>query len=200
MRLGAVLAAGIAVLAIAAGIALAQSEPRQAGSNFVPLFGQATELRGGDRHCQDEPLVPGHAAAVRILVGTYYEPTPELRVTMRDADGTVLSAGRLPAGHRQGEVTIPLDREIEKTRGGLVSCVATGPGRRTVLYGAAGRVRLEWLRPGEESWFALLPTVMHRFGLGKGLTIGVWLLPLALLLVLASWVAALRLVTRELAR
>jgi hypothetical protein len=71
-------------------------------------------------------------------------------------------------------------------------------GRRTVLYGAAGRVRLEWERGGDESWLAIVPTVAHRFGLGKPNAFGSVLLVLALLLVVAAWVVAGRALAREL--
>jgi hypothetical protein len=200
VRLGLVLAAGIALLGIAVAVALAESESRRAGSNYAPLFGPAAELKGRGEHCQDEGLVPADAAMVRMLVGTDSRPTPAFRVTVREADGTLLSAGRVPGGGEQGVVEVPLDRAIQRTRGGVVVCLATGPTKRTVFFGAPGRVRFEWFRPGEESWLELVPTLAHRFGLGKGISIGDWLLVLVALLVLASWVLALRLLTRELAQ
>jgi hypothetical protein len=199
MRLGVVLAAGIALLAVAVAVALAESEPRQAGSNYVPAHGPAVELQGRDEHCQEEGLVPADAAVIRFLTETGSEPTPRVRVTMSTSDGTLLSAGTLPAGQPQGWVAVPLDRPIEETAGGIAACVVTGPGRRTVLYGTQGRVRFEWFRQGEESWFELLPTVAHRFGLGKGVSIGDWLFPLTVLIALACWALGLRVLTRELA-
>jgi hypothetical protein len=116
----------------------------------------------------------------------------------REDGGQVLAAGTLPPGHRQGVVVVPLRRPFEESSGGIRTCVATGPGARTVLYGAGGKVRLEWLREGDESWFALLPTIAHRFGLGKGISIGDGLLVLAALLMLGAWALALRLALREL--
>jgi hypothetical protein len=58
-------------------------------------------------------------------------------------------------------------------------------------------VRLAWLRPGSESRLALLPTVAHRFGLGKLNPFGPWLLAVAGLLMALAWFLALRLVVRE---
>jgi hypothetical protein len=71
-------------------------------------------------------------------------------------------------------------------------------GRRTVLHGALGRVRLEWLREGRESWFSLLPTVVDRFSLGKANPFGAGLIWVALLLALCAATAAVRLALREL--
>ena len=76
-------------------------------------------------------------------------------------------------------------------------CVRLRAAGATVLYGAQGRVRFEWIRPGSESWFALLPTIAHRFGLGRATVAGSLLLPLAALVLLAAWAAAVRLLLRE---
>ena len=77
---------------------------------------------------------------------------------------------------------------------------APAEGRRTVLYGMPGQVRFEWLRAGEESWLELLPTVAHRFGLGKPFLSGAWVLGLAAVLLAAAWAVALRTTVRELRR
>lgn len=195
MPVRVVLAAGLVVVAAALAVLLLQSRPHEAGSNYVMQTEEAARLLGRDRHCQAAGLIPGDTAALRLLVGTFGDPTPQYRVTVRDG-GRVLSAGALPAGQRQGEVVIPLDH-IPHTIGGAELCIASGPGRRTVLYGQGGQVRTEWLRPGSESWAALTPTIAHRFGLGKALT-GGWLIVLAALLLAGAWVAALWLLPREL--
>ena len=44
-----------------------------------------------------------------------------------------------------------------------------------------GRVRMEFMRPGEESWWSLAPTVVHRLGIGRGDLIGSWVVIPALL-------------------
>ena len=196
MRVGVVLAAGLAAVAVALVVLLAQSDRRQAGSNYVIESAEVAKLRGRAEHCQDGALIPADASALKLLVGTYGEPTPALRVTVRQ-DGTLVSSGALPAGRRQGTLIVPLRRSIDDTIGATQVCIATGPGRRVVLYGQSGLVRLEWLRPGRETWAALTPTIAHRFGLGKALT-GSWLIVLAAALLLAGWAVAVRLVLREL--
>lgn len=200
MRPGIVLAAGCVVLLLALGLALADSEPRQAGSNYVPEYGPVKELRGGKAHCQEEGLVPADAAALRVRVGTYGRPTPRISATMSTVGGRRVSAGAVGPGRPEGFIVVPLRPSTEDSAGGIVACVATGPGGRTVFYGAGGRIRLEWLRDGEESWFALIPTVAHRFGLGKGIALHSWLLVLAAVLLLTACATALTLAARELTR
>jgi hypothetical protein len=191
----AVLATGLALLAGLVMVLMLGKAERRAGSNYVPEHGPVTELRGADRHCEDQELVPGDSGALDLLVGTYGRPTPELSVRV-SANGRTVSRGRLPAGEHQGRVLIPIE-PIKQALPGARVCIRTGPGGRTVLYGRGDKVRLAWLRPGSESRLALLPTVAHRFGLGKLNPFGPWLLAVAGLLMALAWFLALRLVVRE---
>jgi hypothetical protein len=170
--------------------------PRRAGSNYVPEQGPVTELRGAAEHCEDPELVPGDSGALDLLVGTYGRPTPDITVAVRAPGGRLVSRGRLPAGHEQGHVVIPV-RTIDRTLQGARVCIRTGPGGRTVLYGRGDKVRLAWLRSGSESRLAMLGTIAHRFGLGKLNPFGAWLLLVVALLMGLAWFLALRLVLRE---
>jgi hypothetical protein len=117
-------------------------------------------------------------------------------VTARVPGGELVTAGRLPAGEPEGNLEIPV-RPLSEPRSGTTVCVVvSGPGR-TVLYGAGGVLHLEWLRAGSESWLELLPTVARRFGLAKWNPLGSLLLPLLMLVLVATWFAAARLVLRE---
>lgn len=197
MAVRAVLVAGFVLLLVALGVTIASSAPRDAGSNFVPQDAEVAQLRGHAERCQDAEFVPEDAGALRLLVGTYGRPAPEIRVTARTADGTLVTAGRRPPGGPEGKVDIPV-RETSAAHAGTSVCVSVaGPGR-TVLYGSGEALRLEWLRPGSESWLDLIPTVAHRFGLAKWSPLGAWLIALAALLVVAAWCAAARLLLREL--
>jgi hypothetical protein len=199
MAVRAVLAAGFVTLLAALFVTLSHAAPRQAGSNYVPEAGEVVKRRGDWRHCQGGEIVPKDAAKLRLLVGTYGRPTPELRVTARRSGGDVVTIGKLPAGGREGHVHIPV-REASETQGDLQVCVSVSGQGRTVLYGAGGRLRLDWFRDGSESWFDILPTIAHRFGLARANPIGPLLLPMAALLLLTGWVATARLVLRELSR
>jgi hypothetical protein len=202
MRIGAVLAAGLVAVAVGLGLVLLDSKPRQAGTNYVPEVAEALTLRGGDaEHCQDGEVIPADTAALRLLIGTFERPSPELRVTVREG-GEVISAGSLAAGQPDGRVTIPIERVADLHAGADVCIEARSPDedRRTVLYGMPGRAHLEWLRAGDESWFDLVGTVAHRFGLGKPFVSGGWVLLLAAGLLALAWFLGLRLVLRELSR
>jgi hypothetical protein len=191
------LAAGLVLLLAAVGVTLAQSAPRTAGSNHVPEIEEAVKLkRGGGRHCQDGETIPGDTGALRLLVGTYGRPVPELSVSARRPGTDLITAGERRAGSHEGRVDIPVEPVDDGINGVRVCLRVDGPGR-TVLYGAGGRVRLEWMRRGSESWFELLPTIADRFGLGRASLAGSLLLPFVALLLLAAWAAAIRLVMRE---
>ncbi len=196
MGIRAVLFAGFVLLVVALAVTLTRSAPRSAGTNNVPQLEKAAQLSEHGRRCQEGELVPKDAGALRLLVGTYGRPAPEIRVTARLPDGQLVTAGRLPAGEPQGNLDIPV-RPLTTPRPGTTVCVVVSGTGRTVLYGAGGVLHLEWLRPGSESWLELLPTVAHRFALAKWNPVGSLLLPLLMLVLLATWFAAARLVLRE---
>jgi hypothetical protein len=194
----AVVGGGFALLLVALAVTLLQSSPRSAGSNYVGELEEVAELRGADRRCQDDEGIPADTGALRLLIGTYGRPAPDLRVTVTQR-GEVVTTGSRPGGGPEGHVDIPV-REVDDGASGVRVCLAVGAGGRTVLYGSAGRLHFEWLRPGSESWLELLPTIAHRFALGRWNPFGTLLLPLVALLLAATWFAAARLVLREVGR
>jgi hypothetical protein len=196
MLVKVVLGTGLALVAGLVLVLLLSEGPRRSGSNYVPEHAAVTELRGGDEHCELNQLVPGDTGVLRLQVGTYGEPTPELRVTVTTPERGVVSSGRLPAGSREGHVLVPLTR-VDRSVAGARVCIRTGPGRRSVLYGRGENVRLAWMRPGSESRLAMLPTIAHRLGLAKLNPFGSWLLVLVTLALAAAWFVALRLVLRK---
>jgi hypothetical protein len=201
MRTGAALAAGLVAIAVAVALVLADSKPRQAGSNYVHEAGPVVELKGSGSRCEEHQVIPADTGALRLLVGTYHRPMPEVRVSVRSGGGAIAS-GTLPAGGREGHVRIPVDR-VGRLVDDAEVCVAIRAAdrrRQTVLYGSGDQLRFEWLRPESESWFELVPTLAHRFGLAKPFLSGAWVLALAGLLLAAAWALALRLVVRELGR
>lgn len=197
MAVRAVLVAGLVLLLAAVLVTMASSAPRQAGSNHVPDTEEVVNRRGPWRQCQDGELVPKDAAWLRLVVGTYGRPTPALRVTARGRGGELVTAGGVPAGGREGHVFVPV-RRVQSARQGVRVCVSVSGRRPTVLYGAGGRLRLDWYRAGEETWFEILPTIAHRFSLARANPIGPALLPLAAVILLVGWVATIRIVVREL--
>ena len=199
MRVKAVLAAGLLVVLVALAVVLLDSKSRQAGSNYVPEVAPTATLGRVDEHCEFEQVVPQDAGALKLLLGTFGRPSPPITVSVTAA-GELVSSGRLDGGHPDGEVTVPI-RDVPKLRSNARVCIkadGVSAKRRVLLYGNGTLVRLEWARPGNESWFALIPTVAHRFGLGKPFVSGGWVLLAMALLLAAAWALALRLVIREL--
>jgi hypothetical protein len=206
----------VALLAVAGALALdmSGSAPRTAGSNHISPAVFSATVPGGGVVCQPLNVLPGDAARVQLLIGTYGHPVPDLSIRYLGAANAVIASGRLPAGGREGVVTIPLVHR----RGAPAAqqgCLHVGGSSPVVLGGEAGpvdpgaesingrqqpgRISLSYLRSGNETWWQLLPTLSHRFGLGKVSLFGDWTLPVAALLLLGAWAGAIRLLIRELA-
>jgi hypothetical protein len=195
MTVRIVVAIGVAALVAGLAATLAQSAPREAGSNNAMTGAQAVGLTPHKSYCQDGETIPKDAGRLQVIVGTFGRPVPALHVSVHGPDGRLVTAGRLPAGSREGPVAIPV-RLVETTTPGARVCFEAD-GTRTVLYGDVGRARLDWFRAGDESWFALTPVVAHRFALGKASLFGPgWLLVVALVMAAAA-VLAVRVVLRE---
>jgi hypothetical protein len=192
------IAGAAAALIAVLGLVLTDSKPRESGSNYVAEAGPVTEIAGSGTRCQDGLTIPADTGQVRILLGTYGRPTPGVRVRAT-VGGRPITSGALPGGLREGHLDVPL-RRVERTTSSARVCVHLAGRGRTVLYGSGGVVRLEWLRPGSETWLQLLPTVAHRFGWGKANPFGAWLLLAAGLVLALAWALAARLVVRELLR
>jgi hypothetical protein len=189
------LAAAVALL-VALALVLTDSKPRQSGSNYVPEVAEVAHIHGDGERCQKGVLLPADTAQVRVLLGTYGKPAPAVTVDAR-VKGRLVTTGTLPAGGPQGHVDVPL-RLVRNTTPGARVCVRLNGTGTTVLYGASRKVRLEWLRPGRDSWLDVLPVVARRFGYAKANPFGSALMWLAGLLLLVAWAMAGRLVAREL--
>jgi hypothetical protein len=207
------LAVGALLVAGALALDMSGRAPRIAGSDHTgtPVF--AAAVPAGGKLCQASPFLPGDAARVQLLIGTYGHPAPELRMRFTGPGGTPAATGNLPSGAREGLLTIPL-RRIPGAPPARNFCLQLGRGTNIVLGGEggpvnassefvngaqqAGRVGLLYLRRGEESWWQLLPALTRRFGLGKASFFGEWTLPAVALLLVVVWVATARLIIREL--
>lgn len=159
-------------------------------------------------------ILPGDAQRVEVLVGTYGYPVPQLTASFSGSGGRALARGRLAAGGREGYVQVPLSYPHGATAAGTL-CVRVGPAARSIVLGGdvftpgpsseqvdgrpqGGRIDVMYLRPGRESWWQLLGALDQRFGLGKASFFGAWTLPAMALLLLGVWIAAVRLLAREL--
>jgi hypothetical protein len=206
---------GVVLAAVAAALILDASgrAPRGAGGDHAASALFAANVPGGGIVCQPDAFLSDDAARVQILVGTFGRPVPDLRITFVHGANSAVASGALPSGAREGLVTIPIKR-TRSAPASTTACLHVGGRSSVELAGEAGpiipgsevvggrpqpgRVSLAYFREGEESWWSLLPELTHRFGLGKAAFFGDWTLPVAALALLGVWVAAARLLAREL--
>jgi hypothetical protein len=206
---------GLALLAVAGALVLdaSGSASRTAGSDHNGAVVFSATVPGGGEVCQPVAPPPNDTAQVQVLIGTNGGPVPDLSLRLLDAARREAAAGHLPAGAREGYVTIPL-RRVRAAPAATRACLRIGGSSKVLLGGEGGpvsstsevvdgsqqpgRISLLYLRAGSETWWQLLPTLARRFGLGKASFFGAWTLPLAALLLLGVWVSAVRLLLREL--
>jgi hypothetical protein len=201
--------AALLVLAVLA-LELSGAAPRSAGSDHNNPAVFAATVPGGGTLCQPIVPLPQDVARTQLLIGTYGHPVPALQLSFSGADGQAVAAGSWTAGGKEGTIIIP----VQRLRSGVAAsfCLHVGGHSGVALGGEggpigassevvdgqpqAGRVSLLYLRAGSESWWQLLPSLDHRFGLGKASLFGDWTLPVIALMLLGVWIAAMRLLLR----
>lgn len=192
------LALGVALLAllVAGLIVVLQRAPRRAGTNMTPLSSVAIALPAGQELCEPAELVPADTAGLRVLVRSS-GPTGPLRARVLGPGG-VVARGTLAAGWRPEQVTVPISRVGTATSG--IVCLQNG-GSSQLLFGGAlpdppytyvvagqeqsGRLRIDYMRPGRESWLGLLTPLTYRFSLGRSPLTRWWASGAVLVLMLA---------------
>jgi hypothetical protein len=209
-----VAAVGVLALLVTFALALLGSEPRVSGTDYTPPEAFSITLPPGQQVCQAHELLPANTAAVRLTIGTAGAPGPPLTLTATGPSGRPLTRGGLAAGWHEGVVRIPVQHVSSPTNEARVCLdVPPAPRGRTIELGGItqpgytveidGRtflgphMRLDYLRPGSESWYELLPTIVHRFSLAKAGFLRDWEWAAALLLVLATAFLAIRTVLRS---
>ena len=199
---GAVLAVGLAALLV--DVARDPRRPRLAavGDRLTTDTGYAISLGPGQQLCQPGELLPADTAALRIDADPRGAAGLPLQARL-GGPSVATSEGRLAPGWSRGLVRIPLARLARESLGRSLPAQRRRPDhrlrRRTPRAGLSrstvagqmfpGRLRIEYLRPGRESWLALTPTIVHRFSLGKSDLVRHWAAAgvLALMLIAAAF-------------
>jgi hypothetical protein len=198
-RVSLALGVGLTLLAIAFGLTLTRSPPLLAGSNSIPLVTSVASTTRSASTCQANEVLPANTSAIRLSLDATLGP----KVTVEALSGKqILTSGERAAGWIGGAVTIPVKR-VPRSTSGVKICFAFAVenervsifGQRTPATVAAtssgealpGRMRIEYLRPGHASWWALAVSVSSRMGLGRAWA-GTWivLLVLALMITVAT--------------
>jgi hypothetical protein len=213
------LLSGLTLTVIAIGLVLSQSPPAVTGPkrplNDNVNFGES-EL--GARICQANEVLPGGTTSIRVWLEAVVGPAVSIEVLSgrhvltRGARGTGWTAGSVTipvtnvgqtALHATVCVKVQPSREPiglfgTLTRPAVAAIDRQGPLRLTAHAHAPmyrqgplpGRIAIEYLRAGSNSWWSLGVSVARRMGLGHAGS-GSWLAVLALLLmtVLAATVS-----------
>jgi hypothetical protein len=206
-------AVALALALVLAGlvIVLSQRSQRLAGSNSqVVVSAYDLPVRAGHQLCQYNETLPAGAAALRLFVGTLGHPGSPLEITVTGTHGA-LSRGRVAGGYRNGPLHVPITRVARDGGEGRLCIRNRGratmrfAGNLTPPFGGANTanarlgdvIRVDFLRPGRESWWDISPQIARRFGLVKTSFFGSWTLWFVLGLVVLSSTAAITLVLRQ---
>lgn len=203
-----VVALGLLALAVAALAVLLHGAPRRAGTNLTSDVGLAIHLPAGQGLCEPGELVPEDTGALQLDASAGGRPGPPLKVTISGPRG-VLTTGRLAAGWLPGAIRIPL-RPVRHTVAGATVCLSS-PGSTAVDFGGSvpagfaidlagkpllGRLRIDYMRPGSETWLQFAPTLVRHFSLAKSDLLRRWEWVAVLILMLAAVGVAARTIAR----
>lgn len=171
----------VAAVALAAGIVvvLSHAAVRRSGTDDVTIAAVLRSLHGSHRICQDGERIPAGTAALRVSILPESEPHASMALDVASEGGApVATAGSY---RWEGDAAVfALRRPVARERAGRV-CVQVRTHRRggaVGLYGNPGaapsatsdgsairaRVRIDDLRAGRASWWALAPTIATRIG------------------------------------
>lgn len=214
MRVRVLVGTALALVAVAVVVTLSSRGAELTGTNHVLPVALHVVVPPGQQACQEGTLLPDDTGRVRLTAGLLKGSMPVLSARFTTAGGRLVAQGRSRGGEPPGTITVALADPVDGDRATRMCIRNQGGG--TVALGSdiaspdsAARVRdkpteglvaVTFLKPAATSWWAELPGLTDRFGLGKASFFGSWTLPVAALLLLGAWIAAVRLLLRELSR
>jgi hypothetical protein len=172
MRVRFALGVGLALIAGVIGLTLSRSPVVVVGTN--PARGApVTSTTGNETLCQRGESIPGHVTAIRISLAANIGPAVTLRA-YSGADPVI--TGRRDAGWGSDQTVTVAVRPLEHPLRDARVCTTIGPALESVSVGGSAmaaastgesfRIRLEYLRPGRQSWWSMARSVARRMGLG----------------------------------
>ncbi|HYV16728.1 MAG TPA: hypothetical protein VE972_11990 [Conexibacter sp.] len=196
--LAATLAIGLTLLALGLVVTLSQTAARRTGTDGTSVTEALAVTSSDGTFCQPRELVPAGTGAVRLsLKATTRRSSTVAVAVMRGR--TTLARGARTSRWSGEQLDVPLRSTLHADVVGRI-CVTLGGhapialggmptgtkvAARTGRQALSGRLRIEYLRPGRESWWSLASTVAHRITIGHPLP-GSPAALLAVLLTLAS--------------
>jgi hypothetical protein len=198
------LAGGLALLALALVLTLSGSPATLASERAISIDTQLTATQHDLSVCQDGETLPQGTTAMRFSLKALIGPRVEVKALL---GRRVVASGERAPGWTAGDVTVPV-RRVAHTIVGAKVCLAFAlsdetvdiAGGRTPPTQAAvtgngqtlpGRIKIEYLRPGQRSWWSLALSTARHLGLGRAWA-GTWVALLALALMAAVLAVAVR--------
>jgi hypothetical protein len=171
-----VVVAGLTLMAIAFGLTLAGSPIVVVGKNSVEHYEEIGPIRGPSTVCQDGEVLPRGTSAIQFALYAIYGP--RLKVTA-SSNGRILTKGERGSGWIGETVTVPVNH-ITRNVSGVKICATLGhtdedigvsgdktPTAAVATNGTrklAGRMKIEYLHSGRQSWWSLASWVAGHMG------------------------------------
>ncbi len=203
-RVKIALAAGLTALALAVALVLSGAPLSVAGTNGVAYNYTRDFKPHNTLICSDGGSVPQGTQAIRVSLSANIGPHVSIRILSGDEP---VSEGVRDAGWGVDEtVTVPVarvPRTIEHARICVTVATAVEPVQvnGTRLPRSAGApgvaLRMEYLRPGRDSWLSLASAVARHMGIARAPG-GAWVAYLAIAVMIAICALAARLALQEL--
>ncbi len=205
-RVTVALAVALALTAIAIAVTLSGSPLVLARSNGIRVESRVAQSPGRTEVCQAGEVLPAGTSAIRLSL--WSAAGPRLHLTALSG-GHVLTSGVIASAWSTGAVTVPVSH-VARTSSNVNICVSLDQSPEVVLFDGSstnaaraardsrgnallGRIKIEYLRTGEKSWWAVAPSVAKRMGFGRAPS-GAWVVLVLIVLmgalvVSTSWLA-----------
>ncbi|HST55848.1 MAG TPA: DUF2142 domain-containing protein [Solirubrobacteraceae bacterium] len=214
MRVRIAVGVGLALIVAGVGLALSRAPTTVLHSNSIPNENLLTNVTADQTEiCQTGELLPRGATAIRFSLLGIIAPSIAVSVTDGSAGSRLLTSGKLNAGWMAGGgETVPL-KPLSRSFSNATICLTFGEltGESLTVLGQpassasavidntgagafvplGGRLRMDYLQPGQRSWGSLAATVLRRIGVGRAWD-GAWtailvLASIAAVIVLTCW-------------
>lgn len=187
MRVGTALVAGVALIVVACAWTLSRTPQVIARSNYAFTHTTIAATKTAAGACQGKETLPRGTSAIRLALTAVVGPEVEIKVR---SGSRLLATGKRGAGWEGGSVTVPVHSASAARSwapvsvcfsltqlNGFVEMLGVRTHRNSAIGQEGkplpGRLRIEYLRPGGESWWSMALATARRLGLGRAAS-GTW--------------------------